>query len=108
MLADTKIAKDMKGLILRHTTFVIAVRQKILIYTFLEEELLRVASRNSQENLISYYLFLLWLKFCPDMFVMFPYKQNFPNTIKIPFLDLYNDKVFIFGKDKIWIIPCLT
>ena len=36
MLADTKIEKDMKGLILRHTEFVIAVRQKILIYTFLE------------------------------------------------------------------------
>ena len=53
MLADTKIAKDMKGLILRHTAFVIAVRQKILIYTFLEEELLRVASLNDQENLIS-------------------------------------------------------
>ena len=89
MLADTKIAKDMKGLILRHTTFVIAVRQKILIYTFLEEELLRVASRNRQENLISYYLFLLRLNFCPDMFVVFQYKQNFPNTIEIPFLELY-------------------
>ena len=52
MLADTKIEKDMKGLILRHTEFVIAVRQKILIYTFLEEELLLVASLCSQENLI--------------------------------------------------------
>ena len=50
MLADTKIAKDMKGLIPRHTAFVIAVRQKILIYTFLEEELLVVASLYSQEN----------------------------------------------------------
>ena len=37
-----KIAKDMKGLILRHTAFVIAVRQKILIYTFPDEELLLV------------------------------------------------------------------
>ena len=100
MFADTKIAKDMKGLILRHTAFVIAVRQKILIYTFLEEELLLVASLCNQENLISYYLFLLRLNFCPDMFVVFQYKQNFPNTIKIPILDLYNDKVFIFAKTR--------
>ena len=89
MLADTKIAKDMKGLILRHTAFVIAVRQKILIYTFLEEELLRVASRNSQENLISYYLFLLRMNFHPDIFVVFPYQQNVQNSIKIPVLELY-------------------
>ena len=54
MLADTKIEKDMKGLILRHTAIVIAVRQKIFIYAFLEEELLLVVSRYSQENLTSY------------------------------------------------------
>ena len=79
MLADTKIEKDMKGLILRHTEFVIAVRQKILIYTFIEEELLLVASLCNQENLISYYLFLLRMNFRPDMFVVFPYKQNVQN-----------------------------
>ena len=77
MLADTKIAKDMKGLILRHIAFVIAVRQNILIYTFLEEELLLVTSLYSQEYLISYFFSLARLNFCPDMFVVFPYKQNF-------------------------------
>ena len=89
MLADTKIEKDMKGLILRHTEFVIAVKQKILIYTFLEEEQLLVASLCNQENLISCYLFLLRMNFHPDMFVVFPYKQNVQNSIKVSFLESY-------------------
>ena len=101
MLADTKIEKDMKGLILRHTEFVIAVRQKILIYTFLEEELLLVASLCSQDNLISYYLFLLRLNFRPVMFVVFSYKQNFPNSMKIPFLELY---IYVSDSQKYYLV----